>query len=88
MTSVFIHLMDPWAVLWTTLGLMATGLCMLGVSCELRSWIFAVMWRGRLENKIDRAMKTKKIAFLKNNLKGRVLDIGSGGGVQVKHIKF
>lgn len=76
-------LLDPWTGLWTALGLTAAGLCMLGVSSELRSWVFAFLWRGRLENTVDRFMKTKKCAFLKDNIKGRVLDVGSGGGVQV-----
>lgn len=57
------------------------------VSADFRARFFAFVWIQQGETSIDKALHLKKIAYIKSSdLSGRVLDVGSGGGIQLKYI--
>jgi len=59
--------------------------CALAACLPLRRWTFAHIWTGCLEGLLDGATRQhKKRFFTSLHLKGRVLDIGSGSGNQLR----
>lgn len=67
------------------LGL-ATALAKLCVSQRMRQWFFAQVWAsGGGASRVDAKLRDAKRTLFRG-IAGRVLDVGSGEGVNLKHL--
>jgi len=72
-------------VRWSGLGFIVV-LVALYFSTTLRSLWMGVIWL-RIQGKVDKMLKKEKLKFLSGTeLKGSVLDVGSGGGIQLQYV--
>uniref|UniRef100_A0A7S2SEV0 Methyltransferase type 11 domain-containing protein n=1 Tax=Rhizochromulina marina TaxID=1034831 RepID=A0A7S2SEV0_9STRA len=63
------------------------GLVVLSQSRRLKSWVFAKLWLLRGEQRCHQALASAKTAlFRQQPLRGRVLDVGTGAGLQLDNL--
>ena len=69
-------------------AIILSAFIMLTLSKTMRSRLFAFLWTDLWgEEKIDRTLRDQKNVFIKKlALEGTVLDVGTGGGIQLKYL--
>jgi len=65
----------------------AAGIVVLRLSPTARAWLFAFIWKHAGTSLADGMMRERKEALVRRaRLEGRVLDVGSGTGTQLKYV--